>query len=69
MVGKSLPVDVLVLHPLVRLEPGHVALRVLELQAEVPGLPQSDGPRHQVEQLLAGGPGGGKREEGVRGED
>ena len=41
------------LNPLVQLEPGRVTLRVLELEAKVPHLPQSDSSADEVEQLLA----------------
>ena len=47
--------DILILHPLVKLEPGDVALGVLVLKAEVPSLPQADGPTHQIKQLLTRG--------------
>ena len=40
---------------LLQFEPSRVALVVLVLQAEVPGLPQSCGAADKVEQLLASG--------------
>ena len=48
-------VDILISHTFVHLQPGHVALRVLVLQAEVPGLAKADRSTDEVEKLLTGG--------------
>lgn len=49
-------VHVLIQHLLLHLQPGGIVLRILVLQAKVPGLAESDGATHQIDQVASGGP-------------